>query len=198
MDKCSDPKPFQATGGGNGCDVSPLKDGESFTVGQPQELALFDSVAQEQIEISGTSIDYWSINSPDSERDVLYGEPKVRRFAGPYRFKVNFTAPSQTPQVREEGLTSTWDASAWVPRKSFEDAHAPIPSEGDVLHSWDLPIYEAMSTMEQRSLPGAGYYFDVMTAEPESYIADTPNFVGYKLTLKRRAEFTPERRLVRP
>ena len=196
-DKCSDPKPFQLPGGGDGSDVFPMKEGEPFQM-TDQERVLFDGYAQEQVAIAGTPVDYWTINVPDSKRDALYGEPVVRKFVGPFRFKANFSAPSHNPQASENGITASWDAAAWIARKTFEDAGAPMPTEGDVMHVWDLPIYVALSTQEPKPLPGAGYYFDVLDVDADGYMLDTPTFTGYKFTLKRRAEFTPERRLERP
>ena len=195
VDKCNDPKPFSVPG--NGCDVSPMKEGESFRVSD-SEKALFDSYAYEQTQIAGTPLDYWTINSVDSPRDPLYGEPIERKFDGPFRMFGVFAAPQVDPNVSEEGLSETFTSTATIPRKSFEMSGIPNPGPGDVLHAWNLPMYTAISTPEANPLEGAGYYFDVLNANPDGYVADSPTFVRWALTLKRRSAFTPERRIQRP
>lgn len=175
-----------------------MQEGEPLRFDGTGEQALFDGFAQEQVAVSGTPVDYWCINVPDSVKDPLYGEAKIRRFAGPFKVMGSFTAPSVNPSPEEFGLTGKWDAAIWIARKSFEDAGAPIPNEGDVLRTWNLPYYIATSTMEPEPVPSAGYFFNVVQLGPDGYVGDSPIFVGYKFTLTRRAEFTPERRIERP
>jgi hypothetical protein len=79
-----------------------------------------------------------------------------------------------------------------------EEAVAPVPSEGDVLQAWNIPFYQKYSTAEQEPLPTAGYYFNVVDVDTDGQLFDNPTFVGFKLKLNRRTEFTPERRLNRP
>lgn len=194
-DKCSDPKPFAFPG--NGCIVSPLKEGEDFRLSDGEKL-LFEGYAGEQTHISGVPVDYWTVNAVDTVRDPLYAEPIERKFVGPFRLFAIFQAPDQTVNTQEEGLLATFTASCSIPRKSFEEAGAPAPGPGDVLNVWNLPFYVAQSTVEANPLAGAGYYFDVMQANPDGYINDSPTFVRWVLPLKRRTAFTPERRLQRP
>jgi len=178
--------------------ATPLKDGEPFRL-DDRERELFDSVATEQAGIAGTPVSYWSINAVDTKKDPLYHEPiDSRAFAGPFKLYGIFTAPEHTPIVTEEGISEEFDAGLSIPRKALEDAGVPVPSPGDVVHTWKLPIYVSLATVEPTSLPGAGYYFDVIHPSPDGYVNDSPTFVRWVITLKRRTTFTPERRLQRP
>lgn len=175
-----------------------MKSGEPLRFDGSGEQALFDSYAQEQVNISGTSVDYWAIDVHGSKKDPLYGEPTERAFAGPFKLIGAFSAPSVDPTMEEFGLNGKWAADIWIARKTFEDANAPIPTEGDVLRTWNIPYYLQTSTMEWKPVPGSGYFFNVIQLQPDGYVGDSPIFVGYKMRLERRAEFTPERRLKRP
>jgi len=177
--------------------VAPMKEGEMLRYSDTERL-LFDGYAVEQARISGAPVDYWSINATDTKKDPLYAEPIERVFDGPFRVFGIFLSADQTPVFTEEGLAATFDTSVMLPRKALEDAGVPSPSHGDVVHVWDLPLYIALSTPEAKPLPGAGYYFDVLNANPDGYIIDSPTFVRWNLQLKRRTTFTPERRLKRP
>lgn len=194
----SDPKPYPVPG--DGCVVSPYPDGKplSFSDLSPNEKALFDDYATEQTQDSGTPIDYWIINAVDTIKDPLYAEPIERKFLGPFRMMAVFRAPDQNVTTPEEGIQATFDTTCMIPRATFEALNTPTPGPGDVLHVWNLPIYVSQSTVEPNPLPGAGYYFDVMKADPDGYALDSPTFVRWSLPLKRRTIFTPERRLVRP
>lgn len=194
-DKCSDPKPYATPG--NGAVVSPMKEGEDFRLSDA-EKALIDGYAGEQTHIAGVPIDYWCINAVDTVKDPLYAEPIDRKFIGPFRLFAVFQAPQQDVGTAEEGLSARFTSTCTIPRTAFEVAGAPLPGPGDVLNVWNLPLYVAQSTVEALPLPGAGYYFDVLQANPDGYINDSPTFVRWSLPLKRRTTFTPERRLQRP
>jgi hypothetical protein len=174
-----------------------MKDGEDFRISD-SERGLLEGYANEQTKIGGVPVDYWCINAVDTVRDPLYAEPIERMFIGPFRLFAVFQAPQHTVSSTEEGLLDEFTSTCSIPRKAFEDAGAPLPGPGDVLNVWNLPIYTAISTVEALPLPGSGYYFDILQANPDGYIADSPTFVRWVLPLKRRTTFTPERRLVRP
>lgn len=194
-DKCSDPKPYAFAG--NGSIVSPMKEGEDFRISD-SERALIEGYAGEQTHIGGVPVDYWCINAVDTVRDPLYAEPIERKFVGPFRLFAIFQAPQQDVMVTEEGLAAKFTSTCTIPRKAFEDAGAPLPGPGDVLNVWNIPLYTAISTVEALPLPGSGYFFDVLQANPDGYIADSPSFVRWVMPLKRNTTFAPERRLVRP
>jgi hypothetical protein len=80
-----------------------------------------------------------------------------------------------------------------------EDADAGVPGEGDVIKSWNIPFYALYGLGDRpEAPPDAGYYFNVIDVDTDGQIFDNPSFVGYKLQLRRRTEFTPERRIKRP
>lgn len=179
--------------------VTPMQPGETINLSQPNnEKLLMSGYADEQAKIAGTPIDYWGLVVQDSIKDPLYGEPKERVWDGPYRIWGIFTAPESLPETKEAGVNNLFPTTASIPRAAFEAAGMQHPGEGDVLHVWDLPLYMHIATMEPEPPPGAGYFFDVVNADPDGYVVDSPIFATWKITLKRRTEFTPERRLQRP
>ena len=62
---------------------------------------------------------------------------------------------------------------------------------------WKIPFYAELGT-DNANVPRAGFYFDVETAHSDGIAAMAPIFVGFECTLKRRSEFTPERRVLPP
>lgn len=159
------------------------------------EHALFDSIAQEHVQILGTDIDYFSHQVGDSTRDALYDEPVKRAYQGPFRLKGYIAWPDSQPEVRMEGWRTTFSAEAWIPRKDFEDGHCPDPSETDVLRIWKIPYYDKNWSVDGDNVPNSGYFFDILNVNDDGHLFTSPTFVGYRLVLKRRTEFTPERRV---
>jgi hypothetical protein len=160
------------------------------------EHDLFDSIAQEHVRILGTDVDYWSHEIEKAKRDPLYDEPVKRVFKGPFRIKGYVSWPDSVPEARMEGLRSTFNAEAWIARKELEDAGVKAPpSESDVLRIWKTPFFDQNSVNLDSKLTGGGYYFDIIDVDDDGHLFDSSTFVGFKLTLKRRTEFTPERRI---
>ena len=177
--------------------VSPMKDYESFNL-DDRELFLIDGYANEHVSILGTSIEYWAIDIHGSKKDPLYGEAIERNFKGPYKYKVWFSYTESTPEAREEGLVERYQPTAWLPRKQVEEASATLPIEGDVLRAWNIPFYALYGVAEHKAPPDGGYYFNIIDVDTDGQVFDNASFVGYKLQLRRRSEFTPERRIKRP
>lgn len=158
------------------------------------EHDLFDSIAQEHVRIAGTDIDYYSHRVKDSTRDALYDEPTERAYSGPFRLKGYLVWPDLTPDISEKGWRSVANAECWIARKEIEDLHCPAPSETDVLRIWNTPFFNQWA-VDGEDVPGAGYYFDVLNVNDDGHLFDSPQFVGFKMIIKRRTEFTPERRI---
>jgi len=158
------------------------------------ERELFDGYAQEQVAIAGTDVDYYSLSIDKSTRDALYDEPEVVKYYGPYRMRGFFEFPDTTPEAREQGLRTEWSTTIWIARTEFERTNAHAPIEGDIIQVWDTSFFEHDAVDEER-VPGAGLYLEVIKADHDGHMFDTPTFVGFKLELRRRSEFTPERKL---
>jgi hypothetical protein len=177
--------------------VSPLKDYESFQL-DDRELFLIDGYANEHVGIIGTRIEYWALDVAGSKKDPLYGEATDRDFKGPFKYTVWFSYTPSTPEVREEGFVERYQPTAWLPRKMVEEANAGVPLEGDVIRAWNIPFYALYGVADHEAPPDAGYYFNVIDVDTDGQVFDNASFVGYKLQLNRRTEFTPERRVKRP
>lgn len=158
------------------------------------ESQMFDHFAQEHTEAHGTDLHLWHQNLETSTRDPLYDEPIEREWGGPFKLTGFVEYMAGTPQMREEGMVVRWQGTIWVARKELEDTGTPAPLEGDVIKFWDNKFFAEHSVNAEHGVHG-GYYFDVINADDDGHVHDTGHFVGIMLTVLRRTEFTPERRL---
>lgn len=190
--KCGDVTPFEVKGC-DPCDVEPA--GEFSLDGSEQ--ALFDSYAQEHVKFASTPIDFYSQDVDGSARDPLYDEPIERLWHGPFKLHGYVEFPNLAAEAREEGLKKDWDGIIWISRLEFEESRAPYPKEGDAVRYWKIPFFDADATLHEQ-VPGGGWYYDVVLTDDDGHLFDNPQFVGFKLTVKRATEFTPERRISPP
>lgn len=158
------------------------------------EHDLFDSIAQEHVGIAGTDIEYWSHDIQAGTRDALYDEPIKRVYRGPFKLKGYITLPDSEPEARMEGSRTIFTAECWIARKEFEDVRAPAPGESDVIRVWKSPFFDKFA-VDNVTEPGAGYFFDILDVDDDGHLFDAITFVGFKMSIKRRTEFTPERRI---
>lgn len=154
---------------------------------------VFDVFAKETVTIGGTQCEIFQLNKQTSTVDPLYSEPSVRVFDGPYQIFAQVDWPEPSPEALEEGMHEVWPSGAWIPRKIIEEAKARAPTEGDVIHFWSLPFYDAFSVRNLPNVPEAGYYFEIMKVADEGHVNDSAAFVAFKCDIKRRSEFTAER-----
>ena len=84
--------------------------------------------------------------------------------------------------VRPEGFTYEYDAIVAISRNHWECAledtaiEGREPKEGDVLYLF-------------------GEWWDVVKAGRSGYVLDSPTYVGFKLELKKRTQYTPDRKV---
>lgn len=159
-----------------------------------RDAAMFDHFAQEHTSAGGTSIWLWHQNLGQSIRDPLYDEPIEREWQGPFKLKGFVEYIPGTPEMREEGMVVRWQGRVWLARKELEDTGTPAPLEGDVVRFWDNKFFAEHGVNAEEGVHG-GYYFDVINADDDGHVQDSGHFVGIVLTVLRRTEFTPERRL---
>lgn len=159
-----------------------------------QDAAMYDHFAQEHVNSSGTDLLLWHQNLEESVRDPLYEEPIERVWQGPFKLKGYVEYIPGTPQMRDEGLVVRWQGTVWIARKELEDTGTPAPLEGDVLKFWENKFFAEHSVNAEHGVEG-GYYFDIINADDTGHVQDSDYFVGIVLTVLRRTEFTPERRL---
>jgi hypothetical protein len=158
---------------------------------------LFACWAAEQVQAEGTTIDYWSQDLVRTKLDPLYNEPERREWLGPYRFKAWVEMPQQAFESKEEGARILYSGNIWIPRLMVEESEMEeVPKEGDVLRIWPIPHFDSFAQGVDHDIPNAGYYFDVLESQEDGHPLDNPHFDGFKMTVKRRSEFTPERRVL--
>lgn len=176
------------------------------------ELALFDSVAAEHAEISGTPVEIWLMETDPATADPLYNEPVNRLFTGPFGMTGVFGYPDGAPTQNPEGSEMTWPSTLWIARIALETVGCRIPGEGDIIRVWDIPVQNdqaaGLDASPERTViesdpihtspfrvEETGYYFNITDADTDAYLFDGPYFVGVNLTLARNTVFRPERRM---
>lgn len=168
---------------------------------EKERAELLKCWAAEQIQAAGTTLDYYSQAVRKAILDPLYNEPEQRVWEGPYRFKAHVTKPEQNFETREEGSRILFDGGVlWIPLLSVEQSGMnDTPKEGDVVRFWQSRFFDEFFALDFEGgsppPPEAGYYFDVIRVNDDGHIFDTANFAGFRCDIKRRLEFTPERRL---
>lgn len=158
----------------------------------------FDCVAYEHSRSAGTEIQFYSQILDATTIHPAYGEPlpEGRVFRGPWKLKGWFAWTDSVPTIRVEGFTRSYDSQAWIARLEIEKEHAPQPKEGDVLLVWNTPFFQgADEDSVGDKIPKMSYYFDVVDSDDDGHLFDTPEFVGFTISLRRDSGYTPERRL---
>ncbi len=157
------------------------------------ERPLWDSIAQEPARLSGTKVRLYSVRRAKNHHP-LYREPgagsKDWEFHGPWEVwgTVEFDqATDIDADAGSEGKKSMATGILWVARKEFEDVQAPDPKIDDVIEFWDK---------KEWARAGGFQFFDVNLATPAGNIMTSETFVQWKITLKARSSFDPERRVM--
>jgi hypothetical protein len=175
-----------------------------------EEASYLRSLEEERIELVGPTLEYYSLNRGENV-DPLYGEPTNDPLYGgsgsqgdpsisteSWNFYpdtgqgesvVTFPCAieyqegdNRQPMVRTEGFLHEYDAIMAVSRNHWECAweDTPIagrePKEGDVLYLF-------------------GEWWDVVKVGRHGYILNSPDFVGYRFELKKRTQYTPDRKV---
>lgn len=155
------------------------------------ELRIFDSVTSDQTAAAGDDVNYYSLNKQASTVDPLYGEYITRQMDGPWRISASVTWAKRTPMPSETGYTVEFDGECKIARVHLDEKSAPYPTEDDIIEMFRTPYHDADSL-------GRGLFFDVIKADSDGYINDSPNFTKFVLTLKRRPQFGAERKVNLP
>jgi hypothetical protein len=181
-----------------------------------QDLEYLRKVDADRLAVSGTTVEYYSLNR-GTNVDALYGEPNNDPLYGgdnpaiirgtpqtsstSWDFTPNIAngdSPlvipcaveyvefdNRTPSVRPDGKMVEYDAvlsmSSLTWECKIEESEivalvGRIPKEGDVLYAFNE-------------------WWDVIKAGASGNVLGTSATVGYRMDLKKRSQFTPERKL---
>lgn len=149
------------------------------------ERMLWDSIATEPARLSGTAITYYRLRRARN-RHPLYKEPTGNEewsHDGPWEMMASLEfsqSDNISPEATETGIRFVSDAIAYVSRKEFEDVRCPYPKTGDIVEFWSEPPFGDEKRKSQ---------WDVVKATRDGNVWSTPEFVQYKLELKRRSEY---------
>lgn len=183
-----------------------------------QDAEYLKKLDAERIALSGTTVEYYSLNRGRNV-DPLYGEPnndplyggqnissvedRKSRHDRSWNFCPNIIegddpfemlcameyteSENRAPSVRTQGKMVEYDAILII-----ADVH------------WECGILESGITCLQNRRPKEGdvlygfyEWWDVVRAGRSGYILGTPVSTGYRLELKKRTQFSPERKVVR-
>ncbi len=147
--------------------------------GSTGELSLYRSYEEERINLFGQACTYWVLVR-GANVDPVYNETDPNwAFNTPYNLIAAVTyqqMDNRQPSVRDEGFDIDFDADVFIAHNEWATkVGTAVPKEGDVL-----------SIMEE--------YFDVVNAGKGGNFIDTPQVVGYKIQVKKRSKFTPDRK----
>ena len=165
-----------------------------------QATDLFDCWTSESTDGDGIDIRYWPLDRAlvplGNDRQALYGEPhETPQYRGPFILRGLVKKPEKSTEATEEGLTQDFRGKLYVARAEFERHKLPAPKEGDIAQFWDLPFYAAWGQPHRETIPGAGFYFDVVNVEGDAYPFGGPLFTEFVMSLKRDTRFAPERKI---
>lgn len=167
---------------------------------------------EERIELSGPLLEYYSLNRGGNV-DIVYNEPDNDPVYGgsdsygadqdsshAWDYYPNIVSgdslitmsaaiiyqemDGREPSIREEGKKADFDAQIFIARNHWEaairgtDIEGLLPKESDVIYIWEE-------------------WWDVIKAGKGGQVLDSPVNVGYALNIKRRTEFTPDRKIRR-
>ena len=147
--------------------------------GSTNELSLYRSYEEERINLFGQACTYWVLVR-GANVDPVYNETDPNwSFRTPYNLIAAVTyqqMDNRQPSVRDEGFDIDFDADVFIAHNEWATkVGTEVPKEGDVL-----------LIMEE--------YFDVVNAGKGGNFIDTAKVVGYKIQVKKRSKFTPERK----
>lgn len=175
-----------------------------------EELAYFRELEAERIELSSPECEYYSLNRGKNV-DALYGEPTndplyggssprgtPSRSGEAWNFYPDIDEgqeplvivaaieyqqmDNREPSTREEGIEWLYDAQIFISRNHWECAledtaiEGRLPKVGDVIY-----LFEE--------------WWDVVKAGKGGDVLDTPEYVGFKLDVRKRTKFTPDRKV---
>lgn len=148
----------------------------------------FNCVSREVVRLAGMYCFYFVLDVVKSRKDPLYGEMEEEIF-NPEKDSVNgiklpcFTrATEHSTTASEEGRRTEWDAELWIAKKDWEQyigvvgSNSSKPKIGDIILAWDK-------------------YYDVIDTHRDGFLDDERSvFTQWRLDLKKREKYDPERR----
>jgi hypothetical protein len=176
----------------------------------PEEIAYFKALEAERIALTAPDCEYYSLNRGRNV-DPLYGEPDNDPLYGG-------SSPRGTPQTDNKSWNFSPDVAGGEPALTFQcaieyeemDKRQPSTRDEGKHLEYDADMFIAANTWEAALVgrPFAGrrpkegdvvyvfeLWWDVVNAGKGGNIIDTPVAVGYKLQLRRRSQFVPERKV---
>lgn len=166
----------------------------AYPVWGSQDETYLRSLEYERRELVGVVGNYYQLIR-GANVDPLYAEPtndplySATPLVDPdkrwvYQDPVDLTctveyvdSENRNPFMRDDGFTIEWTATMFVARNEWEAkvSSAIEPKEGDVVYVFD-------------------HWFDVVNVGKNGPILDSNHYVGWKMLLREKLPFTPERK----
>lgn len=145
-----------------------------------RDQAIARKYERERFDLVGVEATYYSLNRDKNNVDPLYNEPCVWNFEK-FCLKVHVQFEEKDDKeasTRDEGIETMFDGIVHMAVLEWTEK-SPVgrrPKEGDVINAHET-------------------FFDVVLGASGGKVVDLPDFVGFKLNLKRRSKFIPERKV---
>lgn len=169
-----------------------LSDCEPLHLGSCED-DLAKELAAEEIAQSSTPILYFRQDRLGTTWDPVYNEPRKLAFRPGLVLPGRVQKPEKQVDAGERGQKTRWDAVLWLAVATWPNLQDP-PREGDVVGFWDVPYFRKTAVANE-TIPAANHYYDVIRVDTDGHVNMTATFVAWEITLVRRTEFAPERRL---
>lgn len=159
----------------------------------PDELALFDSVAQEPARLSGDVVEVYPLRSA-KHRHPLYKEPSDGggpSYGTPYRIPAALEymrESATTASATEAGVAYSRDAYLWVARKEIDEKGENLPKIGDVVHFWQ---YAPMGVVRSES------FWDVVLAPTMGDLWSQATHTMVKISVRQKSSFHASEKVVK-
>ena len=151
------------------------------------------SITSEVTELFGTddaSLYRFSAVWPENiaRKDPIWDEPTTTPAYQKFNVPVMWFDWSTNDAASENGIDSETDAVAYISKNHLIGAGVPLDHELDYVNAGDILVLH--NKCGQQALA-----FDIVQTDRDGWINSTGDWTQYKLDLKRRQKYEPERKL---
>jgi len=158
-----------------------------------EDAEFIASITSEVTELFGTddaSLYRFSAVAAENiaRKDPIWDEPTTTPAYQKFNVPVMWFDWSTNDAASENGIDSETDAVAYISKNHLIGAGVPLDHELDYVNAGDILVLH--NKCGQQALT-----FDIVQTDRDGWINSTGDWTQYKLDLKRRQKYEPERKL---